>query len=76
MSRYIPVSTNMDSEDHYHSPYDTNELDSEVRSSLLKIFVYIFFRLTMRHQAVSKEIHQEASSSPQVELFLSAACWN
>ena len=29
MSRYIPVSTAMDSEDHYHSPYDTHELDSD-----------------------------------------------
>ena len=29
MSRYIPVSTNMDSEDHYHSPYDTNDLDCD-----------------------------------------------
>ena len=30
MSRYVPVSTKMDSEDHYHSPYDTNDLDSDV----------------------------------------------
>ena len=29
MSRYIPVRTTMDSEDHYHSPYDTHELDSD-----------------------------------------------
>ena len=29
MSRYIPVSTAMDSEDHYHSPYDTHDLDSD-----------------------------------------------
>ena len=29
MSRYIPVSTAMDSEDHYHSPYDTHELEGD-----------------------------------------------
>ena len=29
MSRYIPVSTAMDSEDHYHSPYDTHEVEGE-----------------------------------------------
>ena len=29
MSRYIPVRTTMDSEDHYHSPYDNHELDSD-----------------------------------------------
>ena len=33
MSRYVPVSTKMDSEDHYHSPYDTNDLDSDVSFS-------------------------------------------
>ena len=25
MSRYIPVRTTMDSEDHYHAPYDTHD---------------------------------------------------
>ena len=29
MSRYIPVRTTMDSEDHYHSPYDTHDIDSD-----------------------------------------------
>ena len=29
MSRYIPVRTTMDSEDHYHSPYDTHDVDSD-----------------------------------------------
>ena len=74
MSRYIPVSTNMDSEDHYHSPYDTNELESEVRIGFFywEPIFFVLFRLTMRHPAVSKEIHREASSSPQVEYYFSS----
>ena len=29
MSRYIPVRQTMDSEDHYHSPYDTHDVESD-----------------------------------------------
>ena len=39
MSRYVPVSTKMDSEDHYHSPYDTNDLDSDVSLSSYILFI-------------------------------------
>ena len=50
----MPVSTKMDSEDHYHSPYDTNDLDSDVSfpprdfmnfriSIFLFAFIIVFF---------------------------------
>ena len=47
MSRYVPVSTKMDSEDHYHSPYDTNDLDSDVSFCCFNIyFLGLIFSLT------------------------------
>ena len=41
----MPVSTKMDSEDHYHSPYDTNDLDSDVSFSprnFMKYHICVF----------------------------------
>ena len=41
----MPVSTKMDSEDHYHSPYDTNDLDSDVSffpRDLMKFRIFVF----------------------------------
>ena len=40
----MPVSTKMDSEDHYHSPYDTNDLDSDVSFSPRD---FIIFRISI-----------------------------
>ena len=77
MSRYVPVSTKMDSEDHYHSPYDTNDLDSDVSKCLICFVSLVFFqtnichdfRLTMRLRAAWSGIPQAAFSSPRVNIF-------
>ena len=81
MSRYVPVSTKMDSEDHYHSPYDTNELDSDVSFSpeilwnIIYLFAYVFVFVHKKNNFIMKtQAHYEAPSclkrNPSGSLFI------
>ena len=84
MSRYVPVSTKMDSEDHYHSPYDTNELDSDVSFSprnfmkyhiCVFLFAYVFVFVHKKNNFILKtQAHYEAPSclkrNPSGSLFI------
>ena len=84
MSRYVPVSTKMDSEDHYHSPYDTNDLDSDVSFSprnfmkyhiCVFLFAYVFVFVHKKNNFILKmQAHYEAPSclkrNPSGSLFI------
>ena len=80
----MPVSTKMDSEDHYHSPYDTNELDSDVSFSprnfmkyhiCVFLFAYVFVFVHKKNNFILKmQAHYEAPSclkrNPSGSLFI------